>query len=128
MAASRKLRKRDYRQSMVDADARHGLCDQIRAMRERAGWSQADLARKIGISQPNVARMEGARDKYLSFQTLFAVARAFDVGLLVRFVPFSEIVQRSFDTSEYEKAPRSFDEEVGLTSRHTDDGSKRRKR
>jgi transcriptional regulator with XRE-family HTH domain len=118
LAQSRKLAKPAYRHAMVDAEIRHGLADQIRAMRERAGWSQTDLARKIGTSQPNVARMEATRDKYMSFPSLLSVAKAFDVGLLVRFVPFSEIVRRSFDASDFEQAPLSYTEEVTFTAQH----------
>ena len=119
LSKSRKLAKRNYRHAMVDAEIRHGITDQIRAMRLRAGWSQADLARKIGTSQPNVARMEATRDKYLSFPTLLAVAEAFDVGIVVRFAPFSEIVRRSFDKSEFEQAPLSYEEEVRFTTEAT---------
>ncbi|MHB0970963.1 MAG: helix-turn-helix domain-containing protein [Thermoanaerobaculia bacterium] len=101
---------------MVDAEIRHGLSDQIRAMRERRGWSQTDLAKRMGTSQPAVARIETSRDKYLSFPTLLSVANAFDVAVLVRFVPFSELVRRSLDASEYEQAPLSFEEELTLVS------------
>lgn len=116
LAQSRKLAKPAYRQAMVDAEIRHGLADQIRAMRERAGWSQADLARRIGTSQPNVARMEATRDKYLSLPSLLSVAKVFDVGLLVRFVPFSEVVRRSLDATDFEQAPLSYEEEVRFTA------------
>jgi transcriptional regulator with XRE-family HTH domain len=112
LAVSKKLRKRDYRKALIDAEIRHGITDQIRAMRERRGWTQKDLAERIGTSQPAVARMERTRDKYLSLPTLLSVADAFDVGLLLRFVPFSEVVRRSLDHSEFEQAPLSFDEEV----------------
>lgn len=41
------------------ADTFHEEIDQtLRALRLRKGWSQADLARQIGTSQPHIARVE----------------------------------------------------------------------
>lgn len=114
LAQSRKLRKTAYRHAMVDAEIRHGIADQIRAMRDRRGWSQQDLGVKLGKPQSAIARIERrAREEYPSMRTLLEIARAFDVGVLVRFVPFSEVVRRTLDDTEYEKAPLSFDEEIG---------------
>lgn len=113
LAQSRKLRKIAYRHAMVDAEIRHGIADQIRAMRDRRGWSQHDLGVKMGKPQSAIARIERrAREEYPGMRTLLEIARAFDVGVLVRFVPFSEVVRRTLDDTEYEQAPLSFDEEI----------------
>jgi transcriptional regulator with XRE-family HTH domain len=68
------------------------LAFQIRALREREGWSQQKLAEKIGSNQNAVYRAENPNYGKQTLTTLRKIAAAFDVALVVRFVPFSELL------------------------------------
>jgi DNA-binding XRE family transcriptional regulator len=46
------------------------------ALREQRGLSQAQLAKRIGVSQPAVARLEAGRTKNLTLRTLARYAAA----------------------------------------------------
>ncbi len=58
---------------------------QILQLRKAHKMSQADLARKIGTTQSNVARLE-AGDQNFTTQTLNRIAWAFDRDVKVEFV------------------------------------------
>lgn len=58
----------------------------IIAARNRAGLTQMELARKMGTTQPVVARMEGRRIQP-SLRTLQRVAQATGSKLTIRFEP-----------------------------------------
>ncbi|HJX11636.1 MAG TPA: helix-turn-helix domain-containing protein [Candidatus Binatia bacterium] len=47
----------------------------IRARLKR-GWTQAELARRVGMQQPNIARLEGGNYDRVSLPTLKKIARA----------------------------------------------------
>jgi len=47
----------------------------IRA-RLKKGWTQAELARRVGMQQPNIARLEGGNYDRVSLPKLKKVARA----------------------------------------------------
>lgn len=67
---------------------------QIRALREKRNWNQAKLAEHASMLQPRVSALESPGGNVPNLNTLLRIASAFDVGLLVWFVPFSELVQR----------------------------------
>jgi len=54
--------------------------------RNRAGLTQQELARKMGTTQPVVARLEGGRTRP-SMRTLERLAKATGSRLLIRFEP-----------------------------------------
>ena len=56
----------------------------VRQVRESAGMTQAELARRLGVSQPNVARWESGRVD-LRIHTLQRIAEALGVNLEVIF-------------------------------------------
>lgn len=58
----------------------------IRQIRESAGVSQAELARRLRISQPTVARWESGR-RNMHIDTLQRIADALDFSLAVIFSP-----------------------------------------
>lgn len=90
----KKLRKsKNYRKAFVDAEISIGIPFQIRALREQRGWSQNDLAKAASFKQPRICSMEQAGYGAFTLSTLKALAAAFDVGLVVRFAPFGEMVE-----------------------------------
>ena len=59
---------------------------QVRALREQRGWSQQELARRAGTSQPAIARLEaGGVDPRLA--TLQRLGRVLDADLVVCLQP-----------------------------------------
>lgn len=53
---------------------------QVRYYRERKGWSQAELARRAGVAQPIISRVEAGKTRTLSMGNLDKLARALDVS------------------------------------------------
>jgi transcriptional regulator with XRE-family HTH domain len=60
---------------------------QIAALREQAGFSQKDLARKLKTSQQNVSRLESTSYEGHSLTMLRRVARALNARVRVVFEP-----------------------------------------
>src|SRR5207237_3116632 len=59
------------------------LADQIAELREKHGWTQAELARKVGTTQSGIARLENPNYRNYSFKTLEKVAKALKARLIV---------------------------------------------
>ena len=55
----------------------------IRA-RLKKGWTQAELARRVGMQQPNIARLEGGNYDRVSLPTLKKVARALGAEIEIK--------------------------------------------
>ncbi|MBI2760415.1 MAG: helix-turn-helix transcriptional regulator [Chloroflexi bacterium] len=74
-------------QEAYDAAARaFRLGELVRTARERAGISQAELARRVGSTQPSIARLEqGGVDPRL--HTLERLGDALGMDLVVEFRP-----------------------------------------
>lgn len=68
------------------------LANQIRATRDKLGWSQERLACESGMNQNAISRLESPDYGKPTLKTLKRLAKAMDVGLIVRFAPFSELV------------------------------------
>ena len=58
---------------------------QIRVARKRAGVSQVELARRMGVSQQQVQRLEDPRKSNPTMATLRAVAEALGLELRIHF-------------------------------------------
>lgn len=104
-------RGKEYRDAFVSEDIDNGIPFQIRALREKSGWTQAELGRAAGMAQARISLLEDPNYARLNLATLKRLAAAFDVALLVKFVPFSELVERSASLSPSSLTPVSFDED-----------------
>ena len=87
-----KLSDKEYRDIFVSEQINTGLAFQIHAMREQRGWSQSQLGEKAGMAQSRISIMEDANYSRFSLNTLKRLASAFDVALVVRFEPYSKLV------------------------------------
>jgi transcriptional regulator with XRE-family HTH domain len=58
-------------------------------MREERGWTQRELGDIAGVRQNWISQIESPDYEGFSLRTLKKLAFAFDVALIVRFVPFS---------------------------------------
>ena len=109
----RSLENREYRREFA-ADVGTGLAFQVRLLREARGWTQEQLAHQMGKRQETICQWENPNYGRYTLKTLNELAAAFDVALLVRFAPFSELVDWSINLTPERLAPVSFDDELQL--------------
>ena len=89
---SRIRKGKQNRENYVASHLRHGLSHQIRLTRESRGLTQSELAKLVGVSQNLISRWESTGYGQYTVSTLNRIASALDVALMVRFVPFSRMV------------------------------------
>jgi transcriptional regulator with XRE-family HTH domain len=106
------IRSKEYRHGLVSAQIDVDLPLQIRSLRKHRGWTQPNLAEATGMKQPRISAMEKPGGARFNLETLSRLAEAFDVALIVRFAPFSELLDWSdkFNPDELEIA--NFEEEL----------------
>jgi len=90
-----RLKDKAYRDAFVASQISVGLPFQLRSLREKRNMKQSELAQKTGMLQPRISAMESPGGAKFTLETLRRVASAFDVALVVRFAPFSELVRWS---------------------------------
>lgn len=78
-----------YRKEYEALEDEFAVAKAVIAARNRAGLTQTELARKMGTTQPVVARMEGGRIQP-SLRTLQRLAHATGSKLMIRFEPSRE--------------------------------------
>lgn len=101
----------EFRKQFIDEHVNVGIAFQIRSLRNRQELTQFDLAQLLDAKQPLVSAWENPNYGKYSLKTLKELAKAFDVGLLVRFVPFSTLVGWTINLTHDVIAPPSFSEE-----------------
>ena len=111
------LQDKEYRQAFVSAQISNGLPFQIRTTREDRGWTQGELAERAGMSQEAVSRLESFTYGKFTLSTLKRLAAALDVALIVRFVPFSELVDWSANLAPADLSVPDFDHDPGFSAR-----------
>ena len=106
-----KLRDTEYRKAYIASQINIGIPYQLRALMKSRGWTQEQLAEQAGMLQPRISAMLSPGKTQPNIKTLRRLAEAFDCGLMVRFVPFSELVMRSerFDPESF--SVKSFQQE-----------------
>lgn len=108
---------KEFRDGYIEAAIEQGPAWQIRINRKKRGWSQEKLADKAGIS---VARLDMLEDESSILDTHYSyymddlvnIAKAFDCALMVKFVPFSQLVEDGEHLSMDDQYAPSFIEEV----------------
>ena len=75
-----------YRKEYEALEGEFALASAVIDARSRAGLTQTELARKMGTTQPVVARLESGRVRP-SMRTLERLAAATGSRLLIRFEP-----------------------------------------
>jgi len=104
------LEDEEYRRE-YSADVGTGLAFQIKLLREKNGWTQEHLAERTGKQQETISQWENPNYGSYTLNSLKSLAAAFDIALLVKFVPFSELVEWSTGLTPQRLAPPSFTEE-----------------
>lgn len=95
---SQRMRDPEYRRAFVASQINIGIPFQIKAMlKNRPGWTQAKLASEAGMSQSRISALMAPGKAWPNIQTLRRIAEAFDCGLMIKFVPFSELEEWAGD-------------------------------
>ena len=80
------MKEPKYRKAYEALEEEFALASAVIDARNRAGLTQQALARKMGTTQPVVARLESGRTRP-SMRTLERLAKATGSRLLIRFEP-----------------------------------------
>lgn len=112
-ALKKRLRNKEHRDAFVSASVDQTIPFQIRALRlaKERNWTQEDLATQAGMKQAAISRCENQTEGQFNIRTLKTLAAAFNVGLIVRFAPFSELVEWEVNMSPESLEVPSFDRE-----------------
>lgn len=73
--------KPTLKQELEKVDRAVEIAYQIYALRKKKDLTQSQLAKAIGVSQSNVARIENADYNHYTMKTLYKVAKALDADL-----------------------------------------------
>lgn len=93
------LENKEFRHSYVWEHIKRSIPFQIRTMRTEREWSQAKAGEILGKPQNVISRLESPAYSKLTLQTLIEIAQGFDVGLIIKFVPFSRFLTEYDDVS-----------------------------
>lgn len=108
-----KLHNSEYRKAFVASQINMGIPFQLRALLRDSRWTQQELAGRADMRQPRISAMLKPGGAKFTLETLRRLAEAFDVGLMVKFVPFSELAQWSYEFDPDGFHVASFDAEMG---------------
>ncbi len=92
------MKEPTYREAYDALEEEFVLSSAVIDVRNRAGLTQEELARKMGTTQPVVARLEGGRSRP-SMQTLERLADATGSRLRISFEPRATYGNQSCDNS-----------------------------
>lgn len=121
-----KLQNKEYRDSYISSNIDVGVAFQIRALRKQRKYTQKKLAEIARMKQGRISVLENPSNTP-NISTLKKIANAFDVGLIVRFVPISNLVEwqlnlsrESLDASSFNEDPyfQAKKEETAITVEH----------
>lgn len=108
----KRMKSREYRESFVASHVSNTIAAQIFMMREDREWTQTALAEKAGMKQSRISAIEDPDFENVEIATLRRLASAFDVGLSVRFVPFSEIAVQAGNVGTSDLCVMDFDRDA----------------
>ena len=113
------MRDKPYRETFVAAHLSTNIAAQIQTIREQRGWTKKQLAQEAGMSPSRITVMEDPSYENFTLTTLKRLASAFDVALIARFAPFSDLVDwvaelspEKLQTPEFEMDALSHREEI----------------
>ncbi len=91
------LRNKDYRDAFVSEHINSGIAVQISENRLARAWTQRELGRRASMGQVSISKLESASRGTPNLSTLLRLASAFDCGLMVKFVPLSQLAALAID-------------------------------
>jgi transcriptional regulator with XRE-family HTH domain len=111
------LSDKSYRDAFVAAEIETTIPFQIKALRKARAWNQQQLADAAKMTQARISVLENPDyEGSMNVKTLEKLASVFDVGLIVRFAPFSEIVDWTNHLTAKKHAVPTYANDEGLRS------------
>ncbi len=107
----KELKDKQYRDAFVSSHIDIGIPHQIRALRDQRKWTQHELAQHAAMKQERISVLENPNYGKYTLQTLKKIASAFDIALIVRFVPISDLVKWELNLSPEVLEAVSFNED-----------------
>jgi transcriptional regulator with XRE-family HTH domain len=107
---------KEYRCAFVEESIRTRITAQVKALRDAREWDYKQFAEQISKKVSWAYRLEDPNAAPPTIPTLLEVATAFDVGLDVRFRPFSELLDDVTALSPESFVVPSFEEEMKIGS------------
>ena len=90
----KQLQDPEYARAYQELEPEFALVRQLINLRLRRNMTQAELARRVGVKQPSIARLE-ARGQTRDLVFLGRVAQALDARLEIKLVPFKTPARRA---------------------------------
>ncbi len=110
------IEDKEYRDFYTETFLKKSIPFQMRTMRTERGWSQTLAGEILGKGQNAISRLESPAYGKLTLQTLLEIAKGFDVGLVVKFVPYSKLLKEyedvSFDALSAPSPTKKFKDEI----------------
>src|SRR5258708_4395898 len=103
----RKVDELGLRREVEDELAQILIEHKIANLRKRQGLTQAELARRSGVSQPMIAQIESGKLNNLTLKTLARTARVLGARLKIDLVPRRRKRRRAVRKSRATSAARS---------------------
>ena len=98
-----------FRNNYLSRQLKAFLAAQIRALRGEK--TQAAFGKVLGKPQSVVSRLENERLSGLHVQTLIDIAQKLKIGVIIRFVEFSEFLRYTEDYSDEALSPSAYDQQ-----------------
>lgn len=109
-----KLENKAYREAYVIEHVKTSVPLQIHHLREQRDLTQAQMAEQAKTTQTVISRLEDPNYGNLTVNSLLKIASALDIGLLIKFVPFSRLLVEFQDLSPQALSARPFTEELAM--------------
>ena len=81
------LKNREFRRGYEEELEKLQLVDALIALRERQGLTQEALARRLGVSQPFIAKLERAETHNFTLDTLIRIVQSLNGELVIHIKP-----------------------------------------
>jgi transcriptional regulator with XRE-family HTH domain len=98
----RLLRSKQYREEFAISMLKRMIPYQVRALRHTRQWKQAQLAEHSGLTQGVISRAEDPDYGNLTLTTIGKIAAGFDLAVIIKIAPFSELLRFNSRLSERE--------------------------
>jgi transcriptional regulator with XRE-family HTH domain len=117
---AKQLHDDGFRNSYLSRQLKAFLAAQIRALRGEK--TQTAFGKDLGKPQSVVSRLENERLSGLHIQTLIDIAQKLKIGVIIRFVEFSEFLRYTEDYSAEALSPPAYDQQkIDNLARRFDD-------
>lgn len=85
-----KLKNKTFRENFELESAKVALAQKIAEIRQEKNLKQADLAKKLHVSQQFISQIETAQENNLTLDTLLSIAKSLGRGIKISFPKISK--------------------------------------